>query len=75
MAYNKKGYYVRARVIKSIADEYYEKENQAKCHKRVWRKYVYPRFGICYRSYLKYCKVTIPEEMKEAKEGKQLSLW
>ena len=31
MAYNKKGYYLRARLIKEITAQYYEPENHAKC--------------------------------------------
>ena len=61
MAYNKKGYYIRARVIQEITAQYYEPEIHAKCYKMVWKKYIYPRFGICYHSYLKYIKVQTPE--------------
>ena len=61
MAYNKKGYYLRARVIQEITKQYYEPENHAKCYKMVWKKYIYPRFGICYHSYLKYMKIQAPE--------------
>ena len=62
MAYNKKGYYLRARMIQEVTAEYYEPENQARCHKAVWKAQILPRFGIGYRAYLNYCKVDVPEE-------------
>lgn len=57
MAYNKKGYQQRAWIIQSITSQHYEPENQAKCKKAVWRKHIYPAYGICYRTYLAYLKV------------------
>jgi len=62
MAYNKKGYFIRARVIQRIVQQNYEPENQAKCLKSVWRHYVYPQWGIGYRAFLKYTKVESPKE-------------
>lgn len=71
MAYNKKGYYLRARLIQEITARYYEPENHAKCYKQVWKTQIYPRFGICYRTYLKYCKA---RESEELEDGKQLEI-
>nr|DAN20578.1 MAG TPA: hypothetical protein [Caudoviricetes sp.] len=71
MSYNKKGYYLRARLIKEITKLYYEPENQSKCYKQVWKKHIRDRFGICYRSYLNYLKA---EEPKEEPPGKTLQL-
>ena len=31
---------------------HYEAGNQAKCYKAVWRHWIEPEFGICYRTYL-----------------------
>lgn len=56
MAYNRQGYLLRAKVIQDITSQHYEPENQSRCHKAVWRKEIYPRFGIGYRAYLNYCK-------------------
>ena len=72
MAYNKKGYFIRARMIQRIVEQNYEKENQAKCLKSVWRHFVYPQWGIGYRSFLKYTKVEPP---KETKSENQLKLF
>lgn len=65
MAYNKKGYYIRAKLIQEITSHYYEPENQSKSHKMVWKTQIHPRFGIGYRAYLNYCKVSLPEDTEE----------
>lgn len=70
MAYNKKGYYLRARVIQDITSRYYEPENHAKCYKQVWKTQIYPRFGICYRTYLTYCKAKEPEKKNDERQLK-----
>lgn len=74
MAYNKKGYNVRALRIKEITAEHYEPENHAKCYKVVWKRYIYPRFGICYATYLKYLRVEVKEEAKQ-EDKRQLKLF
>lgn len=56
MAYNRKGYLIRAEIIKGITDEYYEPERHDRCYKWVWKYHIKPIFGICYHSYLKYLK-------------------
>lgn len=72
MAYNKKGYFQRAKVIQETTVQYYEPENHAKCYKMVWRTQIFPRFGIGYRAYLKYLKIEIkPEDKPESKNGTQ----
>ena len=42
----------RAEQIKALTALHYEAGNQAKCYKAVWRRWIEPRFGICYRTYL-----------------------
>ena len=42
----------RAEQIKALTALHYEAGNQAKCYKAVWRRWVEPQFGICYRTYL-----------------------
>lgn len=63
MAYNKRGYYLRARSIQQIAARHYEPGNQRKCLKSVWRRYIQPEYGLCYRSFLNYCKVELPSHL------------
>ncbi|HJE88605.1 hypothetical protein [Rikenella microfusus] len=62
MAYNKKGYYKRAKALQELTARYYEPERHDRCYKWVWRKYVYPQFGICYHSYLRYLHTAVPGE-------------
>lgn len=42
----------RAEQIKALTGLHYEAGNQAKCYKAVWRRWIEPQFGICYRTYL-----------------------
>ena len=42
----------RAEQIKTLTALHYEAGNQAKCYKAVWRRWIEPQFGICYRTYL-----------------------
>lgn len=42
----------RAEHIKALTALHYEAGNQAKCYKAVWRRWIEPQFGICYRTYL-----------------------
>lgn len=52
MAYNKKGYYERARRMREITERYYEPENHRRCKKAIWRSYIRPVYGVCYQTYL-----------------------
>lgn len=63
MAYNKTGYYRRARIIQEMTALYYEPERHDRCYKWVWRRYINPQFGMCYHSYLRYLRVDIPQEL------------
>lgn len=64
MAYNKKGYYKRAKALQELTAQHYEPERHDRCYKWVWRKYVYPQFGICYHSYLRYLHTVVPAESR-----------
>lgn len=48
-----KSTFARAEKVKAITALHYEEGNQAKCYKAVWRQWIEPEFGICYRTYLK----------------------
>lgn len=74
MAYNRKGYNIRARRIQEITAEHYEPENHAKCYKMIWKKHIYPAFGMCYDTYLKYLKVEVKPETKQ-EDQRQLKLF
>ncbi|PKO97060.1 MAG: hypothetical protein CVU12_01980 [Bacteroidetes bacterium HGW-Bacteroidetes-7] len=66
MAYNKKGYIIRAKAIAKIVNEHYEQGNQSKCLKSVWRHHIYPQWGMCYRTFLRYVKTIHSTEVKKA---------
>lgn len=74
MAYNKKGYYRRARMIQEITRKHYEPERQDRCYAAVWRKHIRPVFGICYCTYMKYLKAVPPPDTP-APTHKQLDLF
>lgn len=61
----------RIREVCEITREHYEVGNQSKCYKAVWRKHIFPRYGICYRTFLNYIGEPIPKES----EKKQLTLF
>ena len=60
MAYNKKGYFLRAKAIKRIAAEHYEPGRQDRCYKWVWKRHIRPVYVICYNTFLKYLKCVEP---------------
>lgn len=68
MAYNRRGYYRRAQVIQEIVRQHYEPERQDRCKAAIWRRYIYPQFGVCYQSFLRYLNTRVP-----TKEGESAS--
>ena len=72
MAYNRNGYYKRARIIQEITRKHFEPERQDLA--AVWRKHIRDAFGMCYDTYLKYLHTEIPAEVPEPTD-KQLSLF
>lgn len=44
----------RTEIYRAVTMQHYEEGNQSKCYKAVWRNYIYPQFGICYRTYLNH---------------------
>lgn len=66
MAYNKKGYYQRAAIIQAIAAQHYQPERHDRCYKWVWKKFIYPRYGMCYMSFLRYLHLDLPEQYTQA---------
>lgn len=52
-----------ARALQELTAQHYEPERHDRCYKWVWRKYVYPQFGICYHSYLRYLHTVVPAEV------------
>lgn len=44
----------RIKKVQELAREYYEPGRLDRCHKEVWRRYVYPVYPISYHTYLNY---------------------
>lgn len=65
MSYNKKGYYIRAANIRTVAQQHYELGRQDRCYKWVWKYHIWPLFGIGYRSFLNYLKVEEPPQSNQ----------
>lgn len=56
----------RIKQVARITLKEYEQGNNARCLKSIWRKFINPQFGICYRTYLNY--MNTPIQIKECKE-------
>lgn len=63
----------RVIAIRAITEKYYEAGNNSRCYKSVWRYYVYPIYGCCYRTYLNY--LGIPTHSVPEDDPQQLSLF
>lgn len=57
------------RVVEIVKREY-EAGDQRKMYKAIWRKFIYPEFGICYKTMLEYLKKR-PSEYNRSKKGDQ----
>lgn len=50
-----------ARTIQTLDKLYYERGNQQRCHKQIWRQHGYPLFGLGYGTYMKCLKTDVRE--------------
>ncbi len=64
----------RVKSIRAITEQHYETGNNSRCYKSVWRKYVYPTFGCCYRTYLNYLGIPATP-LPQLEDKRQLSLF
>lgn len=68
----------RIKEILDIVNREYEPGNQKRCYKAIWRNIIYPRYGICYDTYLSYIGVKpseLEEDNQEPENPKQLKLF
>ena len=65
MAYNKVGYYRRAKAVQELAARYYEPERQDRCYKWVWKRHIAPLYGFGYRTFLRYLHAKVPPDETE----------
>lgn len=59
-------------MVRAITEQHYESGNQARCYKAVWRQHIFPKFKICYRTYLNYLGIPTPPPVQQPQ---QLTLW
>lgn len=64
----------RSEKVKAITALHYEAGNQAKCYKAVWRRWIEPEFGICYRTFLNMLGLS-PEDEQESTQNNFPSLF
>ena len=68
----------RMRAVIAIAAAEYEPGDQSRCYKAIWRRRIWPEYGICYKTFLSYLGVA-PSELEEEPEPNgdpsQLSLF
>jgi hypothetical protein len=58
----------RIREVRALAREHYEEGNHSKCYRAIWRRHVYPRYGISYWTFMEY--INEPEASREDQEDK-----
>ncbi len=54
MAYNRKNYIRKAKLIHKLTYEYYEVGRQDRSLAAVWRRWVNPQYPMTYRTFLSY---------------------
>ena len=50
----------RAKNIRQLTERYYEPGNNARCYKRIWKRYIYPIYPMSYWTYLRYLGIPTP---------------
>ncbi len=63
----------RAKNIRELTERYYEPGNNARCYKRIWRRYIYPIYPMSYWTYLRYLGIPTPPPQRES--TRQLTLF
>ena len=58
----------RIEKIVEIVNREYEAGDQKTMYKNIWRRFIYPEFGICYETMLKYLREK-PSEYVRSKKG------
>lgn len=54
----------RVKAITDIVRKEYEPGNQSRCYKAIWRRHIWPVYGVCYRTFLEYLGMP-PSELEE----------
>ena len=67
----------RIKAIVEIVKAEYQPGDQSRCYAAIWRRRIWPEYGVCYKTFLSYLGVP-PSELEEEPEPKdtsQLSLF
>lgn len=64
----------RVELVCDIVNAHYEPGRRDRCYKEVWRRYVYPIYPMCYRTFLNYIGINVGHERGKA-DLRQLSLF
>ncbi|MBR4273829.1 MAG: hypothetical protein IKQ30_13455 [Bacteroidales bacterium] len=70
----RRNYLLRVKLVSDIVEQHYEPGSYANSYYKVWRKYVYPQYPMCYRTMLNYVSTPVPRELRQP-EAVQLKLW
>ena len=68
----------RIRAIIAIVNEEYQPGDQNRCYKAIWRRRIWPEYGVCYNTFLSYLGVPpseLEEEQPENEDTNQLKLF
>lgn len=68
----------RIKAITAIVKEEYQPGANSRCYKAIWRRRIYPEFGVCYNTFLSYLGVPpseLEEEQPQNEDTDQLSLF
>ena len=70
----RKNYLLRVKNVCDIVEKHYEPGTYEKSYYKVWLRYVYPVYPMCYRTMLNYVNTVVPGSLKK-EHAVQLSLW
>ena len=67
----------RIKSVIAIVEEEYQPGDQSRCYAAIWRRRIWPEFGICYLTFLSYLGSPASELEEEPKkeDPNQLSLF
>ena len=66
------------KAIVAIVNEEYQPGDQSRCYKAIWRRRIWPEYGVCYNTFLSYLGVPpseLEEEQPENEDTNQLNLF
>lgn len=70
----RRNYLLRVKNVCDIVEKHYEPGTYEKSYYKVWMRYVYPVYPMCYRTMLNYINTVVPGSLKK-EAAVQLSLF